>query len=58
MGDELIQALEERVRRLIGAYRQLQADHASLQERVAQLEARQQLAVARIDGLLQKVQEQ
>ena len=58
MRDVLIQALEERVRRLIASYRELQADHAALQVRCAQLEERQQQAINRIDALLQKVQEQ
>jgi hypothetical protein len=58
MREELLVALEERVTRLIGEYQRLQADHAVLKEQVSQMAERQQLAVARIDALLQKVQDQ
>jgi hypothetical protein len=56
MHEQLVQALEEKVLRLIGEYAQLQKDHAALLVRVAKLEERQQMAIARIDGLLQKVE--
>jgi FtsZ-binding cell division protein ZapB len=58
MREELLVALEERVTRLIGEYQRLQADHADLKEQVSQMAERQQSAVARIDALLQKVQDQ
>ena len=56
MREELVLGLEERVGELLELYQRLQAEHEALRAQMNDLVARQQMAGAKIDALVQKVQ--